>query len=103
MPVDDVHVGHDLQPRGDRGPDLRGQRPHVPQCAVDAEAHPQPVGLWLDVDVLGAVAQALGDDQVDDLHNRGVGAERCEVGDRAVATLPRGRAFGRFADRANTV
>ena len=40
--------------------------------AVDAEPDPHLVALRLDVHVGGAVAQRLGEDQVDDLHDRRV-------------------------------
>ncbi len=44
------------------------------QRPVDPEANPEPVCLGLDVDVGGAVAQCLGEQQIDDLHHGGVGA-----------------------------
>ena len=42
------------------------------QRAVDAEAHSHGVFAGLEVHVGGAVAQRLGDDLVDDLHDRRV-------------------------------
>ena len=60
----------------------------VVQRAVDAEAHAHLVALRLDVHVGGAVAQRLGDDLVDDLHDRRVRVDR---GD-AVSPAPYGRA-----------
>ncbi len=50
-----------------RRSDRLGQAHDVVQRAVDAIAHPDPVGARLDVDVGRPVAQALGDDQLNDL------------------------------------
>ena len=71
-PLDDVHVGHDLDAADERRAHRAGQVEHVVQRAVDAEPDPHPVVLRLDVDVGGAVAQRLGDDLLDDLDDRRV-------------------------------
>ena len=49
-----------------------GQVDGVMQSAVDPEAHPQLVALWLDVDVGGPVAHGLGDEEIHDLNHRSV-------------------------------
>jgi len=81
MPVDDVHVGHDLEAGRDRSRELRRQRLDVTKRAVHAKTDPQPVGLRFDVDVGDAVAQTLGEDEVDDLHHRCVGIEPGQLRD----------------------
>ena len=71
-PLDDVHVGHDLDAADQLGPGRRGKLEHLAQRAVDAEADPHPPFGRLDVDVGRAVAQRLGDDLVDELDDRRV-------------------------------
>ena len=71
-PLDDVHVRQDLDAAGDDRAHGGGQVEDVVQRAVDAVADPDPVRLRLDVDVRGAVAQRLGDDQLHDLDHRRV-------------------------------
>ena len=71
-PLDDVHVGHDLDAADERLAHLRRQLDDLAERAVDAEAHPHAVFGRLDVHVGGAVAQRLGDDLVDDLDDRRV-------------------------------
>ncbi len=57
--LDDVHAAEDLDPAHHGRADRPRQVEHVVQRAVDAVAHPDPVLARLDVDVGGAVAQAL--------------------------------------------
>ena len=49
------------------------------QGAVDAETDAETVGLRLDMNVRDAVAESLGDDEVDDLHHRRVRTHRGEL------------------------
>src|SRR4051794_4234859 len=49
--LDDVHAGHDLQARHQRGSHVIGKSQHVMERAVDAETNPQPVVLRLDVHI----------------------------------------------------
>ncbi len=70
--LDDVHVGHDLDAAHERLAHLAGQLDDFVERTVDAEAHPHAIFGGLDVHVGGAVAQRLGDDLVDDLHDRRV-------------------------------
>ncbi len=78
MSAEDLDAAHHGRAHG------AGQVEHVVQRAVDAVPHPDPVGLRLDVDVRGPVAQRLGDDLLHD------------VDDRRVASLV-GRRAGAFA------
>ena len=71
-PLDDVHVGHDLDAADERLPHLRRQLDHVAERTVDPEAHAHAVFGRLDVHVGRAVAQCLCHDLVDDLHDRRV-------------------------------
>ena len=67
--LDDVHAGHDLDPADDGGPHGTGQVEDVVQGAVDAIAHPNLVGLRFDVDIGGAIPQALGDHEPHHLYD----------------------------------
>ena len=69
-PLDDVHLGHDLDSADEFGPDDRRQGQDLTQRTVDAEADADATVGWLDVDVRGAVANRLGDDLVDQLDHR---------------------------------
>ena len=83
--------------RLDDGRAHRGRQiEHVVQRAVDAEAHPDPFGLRLDVDVGGPVAQRLGDDLLDDLDDRRV---LVDAGDLRLCVAPR-RALACCASKA---
>ena len=66
--------------------------------AVDAEADAEAVCLGLDVDVGGAVAEGLGEQQVDDLDHRGVGAERDGQGGGGRLLAVDDRALDRVVD-----
>ena len=66
-PLDDVHVGHDLDAADERRAHVGRQRQHLVQRAVDAEADAHLLVGRLDVHVRRTVAQRLGDDLVDDL------------------------------------
>ena len=72
-PLDDVHLGHDLEPAHERRRHAGWELDGVVQRTVDAEPDPQLLALGLDVDVRGPVAHRLGDEQVDDLDDRRVG------------------------------
>ncbi len=65
--LDDVHLGHDLDATHERGAHDRRQVEDLVQCAVDAVADAHAVGHRLDVDVGGALAHRLGQQQVHDL------------------------------------
>jgi hypothetical protein len=65
-PLGDVEVGHDLDAADDPGPQ-GGGRPHgVVEHAVDAQAHPQPLLVGLDVDVRGPAGDGPPDDGLDE-------------------------------------
>ena len=66
--------------------------------AVDAEADAEAVCLGLDVDVRGAVTEGLGQQQVDDLDHRGVGAERDGQGGGGRLLAVDDRALDRVVD-----
>ena len=68
--LDDVHPREDLHAADDRGPHVRRQREHVVQRSIDPVPDTDTRVLGLDVDIRGAIANALGDDQVHDLHDR---------------------------------
>ncbi len=67
---DDVHAGHDLHPGCEGSPRRRWQVGHVVEHAVDPEPDPKELLLRFYVDVRGAVAEPLGDEQVHDLDRR---------------------------------
>ncbi len=69
-PLGDVDLGHDLEPGDDTGDHLPGRAVLLLQHTVDAVPHPQVPFGRLDVDVGGAVGDRLGDDQVDEPHDR---------------------------------
>ncbi len=73
---------------------VHGQGLDVVEGAVDPVADPQPVGLGLEVDVRSPVAEPLGEQQVDDLHHRGIDLDggRLTLGDL-------GPLAGRLRDR----
>ena len=68
----DVDVGHDLEAADHAGLDAARRAHHLVQHAVDAEPDAQVVLGRLDVDVGRAVADGLGDEQVDELDDRRV-------------------------------
>ena len=70
----DVELGHDLDARDERVLQLHGQRHHVVEDAVDAEADAELLLVGLDVDVGGAALQRVDEQHVRELDDgRGVG------------------------------
>ena len=93
----DVDAGHDLEAGDDRGPAcVLGMLSRLDADAVDAVAHADAVGHRLDVNVGGPHADGLGDDQVDQLDDRGVGVVL--GGGLLVARLPRAWQVGVAVD-----
>ena len=74
--LDDVHVGHDLDPADQRGRHRDRERQHFVQRTVGPDAHAHTLLLRLDVNVGAAVAHGLLEDQVDDLDDRRVLVDR---------------------------
>ncbi len=70
--LDDVELGHHLDPAHDRRPHALGQVDRRGHGAVDAIAHPHVALGRLDVHVGCPLADRLGDDPVDHLHHRSV-------------------------------
>ena len=69
-PLDDVHVGHDLDSADEFRAGRIGQAEHLPQRPIDPVADADLALGGLDVDVRRPVAQGLGDDLVDQLDDR---------------------------------
>ena len=68
-----VQVGHDLEARDDARLQRLGRRQHLMQHAVDTVSHLERPFERLDVDVAGAVAHRLRQDQVDELDDGRLG------------------------------
>jgi hypothetical protein len=79
QPVGDVEPGDDLHARDERHAGGARQLEHLPQHAVHAVAHAEPALVRLEVDVARAGGDPLGDDIVDELDDRPVGARLREV------------------------
>jgi hypothetical protein len=108
----DIQLGHDLDARGDvRGePGHGGGNRNLVQHAVDALTDPQPALERLDVDIRRPAADALDQQQIDELDHGGlaIGPDVDEVFllDRGRFLRRRGRGglgrqpFGRFGAQA---
>ena len=73
----DVQPGHDLDAGDERVPQLQGQRHHVVEDPVDAEADAELLLVGLDVDVGGAPLERVHEQHVRQLDDgRGVGGLR---------------------------
>ena len=72
--LDDVHVGHDLDPTDQARARSCRELQDLLQRTVDAKPHANEVLGRLDVHVRGAVAHRLGEDAIHDLN------DRCVVG-----------------------
>ena len=66
----DVHAAHDLQAHRHRRPVVLVQAAHLPQHAVDAIADAQERALGLEVDVGRAPLYRVGEQRVDQAHDR---------------------------------
>jgi hypothetical protein len=86
-PSIDVEVAHDLHAGDDAGCHAARDRRRLRQHAVDAETHAHVAAVRLEVDVRRAVLHRLGDDRVDELDDRGVGARLAEVDEDVVLLL----------------
>ncbi len=71
-PLGDVHPGHDLVARGDRGLHVLGDVVANVADPVYPITHPNTVGHRLDMNIARPPVYRLGDDQVDQLDDRGV-------------------------------
>ena len=71
-PLGDVELGENLDAGGERRLHLDRRLHHFEQRAVDAVAHPDLVLERLDVNVGGAALHRVGEDSVDQLHDRRV-------------------------------
>ena len=69
-PFGDVHIRHNLDTRCHRRLNVLGRAHHLVEHAVHPVAHLDRLGLGLDVNVGGLVVDGLGDDEVDDAHDR---------------------------------
>ncbi len=82
-PLDDVELGHHLDATRDRGAHAAREGDRLAQRSVDAVPNPDVVLLRLDVDVGRTAADALREDAVHDLDDRGVLVDREGVGSSA--------------------
>ena len=86
--LDDVHLGHDLDPAAQRLRDRCRELGRVVQRTVDPEADADLAVLRLDVDVGRALADRLRDDALHHLHDRRVVVDLVDALDVAE---PKGR------------
>ena len=77
----DVQVGHDLDARDHAGHEAPRDARVLAQDAVDAVAHGEVAGDGLEVDVGGALLDALADQRVHELDDRRVGGRLAQVDD----------------------
>ena len=66
----DVEFGHDLDARDQLRGERLGQVGDLAQHAVDAHAHAQPARIGLEVQVAGPRLDGVGDEPVEQLHDR---------------------------------
>ena len=83
----DVEVGHDLDARDHAGHEAPRHARGLAEHAVDAVAHDEVALDGLEVDVGGALLDALADERVHELDDRRVGGRLAQVDDLGAVVL----------------
>ncbi len=86
-PLGDVHLGHDLEAGDDGVLELHRRLHDLVEDAVDPVADPERLLVGFDMDIGGLALDGVGEDQVDQLDDRGILARLFQGADIDIVLL----------------